>query len=94
MDLDHSVVFLRALANHGTYNSRGEYFPKWQPGKESTPPYESNTTDQFTKEAFQELELLKDGLFVAITGPQSRAIRIRAQPRASYEPWLLDGCRP
>jgi hypothetical protein len=66
---ESSIKFLRALAAGCTYNGKGEYFPKWKPGKENRPPYETNTSGQFVDEAFLELELMKDQLYVAITGP-------------------------
>jgi hypothetical protein len=66
---ESSIKFLRALATGCTYNGKGEYFPKWKPGKENRPPYETNTSSPFVDEAFLELELMKDQLYVAITGP-------------------------
>ncbi|MCB9563221.1 MAG: hypothetical protein H6709_16075 [Kofleriaceae bacterium] len=70
VDEDHSIQFLRALAKGATYNSRGEYYPKWRGGKVGKPPYESNTTDTFVAQAFQELELVRDQVYVVITGQQ------------------------
>ncbi|MEZ4364575.1 MAG: hypothetical protein R3B48_30645 [Kofleriaceae bacterium] len=69
VDAAAGVPFLRALAQGGTYDARGDYFPKWRSGKENRPPYESNTSDRFLKQAFRELLLARDQIYVVITGP-------------------------
>jgi len=74
VDANYAGPFLRALARQATYDARGDYYAKWRAGSENKPPYEANTTDPFIQEAFTELELVKDQIYVAIHGARGLVI--------------------
>lgn len=66
VDAATGVRFLRALAEHATYDPAGAYYPKWRPGKENQPPYESNISDRYFRDSVEELRLVRDNWYVVI----------------------------
>lgn len=56
--------FLKALAEHATYDSAGNYYPKWQSGKEGQAPLWDSVTQQYFSNVAREVQLYEDYFYV------------------------------